>query len=137
MLRRIAAGETHPRVAAAVGCSTKSVQRLLVRSGGLASQTRPRSALRPWLAEREEISRGLEAGASCRAIAQRIGGALDGLARHPHASEPDPGRRLDLHPYAGRRPRRLRGIREREAGVDLYRHPSRPLQRDARRRRGR
>ena len=38
-LRRIAAGAAHPVAAAAVGCSTKAVQRLLVRTGGLAPRS--------------------------------------------------------------------------------------------------
>jgi IS30 family transposase len=69
---RIAAGERYEAVAAAVGCSTKSVQRLLAASGGVPPRTRPRSRLRLSLAEREEISRGLQAGTSCRAIAVRL-----------------------------------------------------------------
>lgn len=69
---RVAAGERYEAVAAAVGCSTKSVQRLLAASGGVPPRTRPRSRLRLSLAEREEISRGLQAGASCRAIAAHL-----------------------------------------------------------------
>ncbi len=55
--RRVGAGETFAGVAAAVGCSTKSIQRLFVRTGGLAPRTPVRSPLRLSLAEREEISR--------------------------------------------------------------------------------
>lgn len=70
---RIAAGETHWEAAEAVGCSTRTVQRLLVKTGGLPSRARPPSPLRLSLAEREEVSRGLRAGESCRAIAQGLG----------------------------------------------------------------
>jgi IS30 family transposase len=62
----------HAGARAAVGCSTKAVQRLLIRSGGLVPQSRPRSALRLSLGEREEISCGLLAGDSCRAVAARM-----------------------------------------------------------------
>ncbi len=79
--RRIAAGETHPAAAAAVGCSTKAVQRLLRRTGGLAPRTEPRSPLRLSLGEREEISRGLLAGESCRSIAARLRRATSTVSR--------------------------------------------------------
>lgn len=78
---RIAAGETHWEVAEAIDCSTKTVQRLLVKTGGLPSRARPRSPLRLSLAEREEISRGLRAGDSCRAIARRLGRAPSTVSR--------------------------------------------------------
>lgn len=59
---RIATGETHWEAATkAVDCSTKTVQRLLVKTGVLPFRARPRSPLRLSLAEREEISRGLRA----------------------------------------------------------------------------
>jgi transposase, IS30 family len=70
--RRVAAGERFEDAAAAVGCSAKSVQRLLAAAGGVPPRTTARSRLRLSLAEREEISRGLEAGESCRAIAARL-----------------------------------------------------------------
>jgi len=78
---RIAAGETHWETAEAVGCSTKSVQRLLAKTGGLRLRAAPRSSLRLSLCEREEISRGLRAGESYRAIAQRLGRAPSTVSR--------------------------------------------------------
>ena len=69
--RRVRAGETHGAAAAAVGCSAKSVQRLLATMGGLKSRAKPRSSLRLSLAEREELSRGLLGGDSRRLIAAR------------------------------------------------------------------
>lgn len=69
---RVRAGETFEHAATAVGCSTKSIQRLLARTGGMAPRSRPRSPLRLSLAEREEISRRLLAGDSMRTIAARL-----------------------------------------------------------------
>ncbi len=83
---RVAAGERYEAVAAAVGCSTKTVQRLLARSGGVPPRTRPRSRLRLSLAEREEISRGMHDGASCRAIAVRLGRSPSTVAREVSAN---------------------------------------------------
>jgi transposase, IS30 family len=59
--RLIWAGETFETAAAAVGCSTKSIQRFLALTGGLKRRVKERSALRLSLADREEISRGLTA----------------------------------------------------------------------------
>jgi len=69
---RVRAGETHLAAAVSVGCSAKSVQRLLEKTGGVKPRTKLQSALRLSLPEREEISRGLLAGDSCRAIAARL-----------------------------------------------------------------
>jgi len=73
--RRVRAGETHLEAAMAVGCSAKSVQRLLEKTGEVKPRTKPQSALRLSLPEREEISRALVAGDSCHLIAQRLGRA--------------------------------------------------------------
>jgi transposase, IS30 family len=77
--RLIWGGETFATAAAAVGCSTKSIQRFLAATGGLKRRVRERSARRLSLAEREELSRGLVAGDSLRRIASRLG-TLDDLA---------------------------------------------------------
>ena len=79
--RRVRAGETHAVAALAVGCSAKSVQRLLVKTGGVKPRARPQSAWRLSLPEREEISRGLLAGDSCRVIARRLGRAPSTVSR--------------------------------------------------------
>lgn len=79
--RRVRAGETHVAAAISVGCSAKSVQRLLRRTGGIKPRTTPQSALRLSLPEREEISRGLLAGHSCRVIATRLGRAPSTVSR--------------------------------------------------------
>ena len=79
--RRIHAGEKFEVVAAAVGCSTKSIQRYLALTGGVRRRTRERSALRLSLREREEISLGLTAGESLRAIARRLSRSPSTISR--------------------------------------------------------
>jgi uncharacterized protein YerC len=79
--RRVAQGETFAAAAAAVGCSTKSVQRLLARTGGMARRSRERSPLRLSLADREELSRGLIAGDPLRSITARLGRATSTISR--------------------------------------------------------
>src|SRR5215203_6114633 len=79
--RRISGGETFAGAAAAVGCSTKSIQRFMARTGGLARKKRERSPLRLSLGEREELSRGLLAGDSLRRIATRLGRAPSTVSR--------------------------------------------------------
>ena len=79
--RRVRAGETHAAAAAALGCSAKSVQRLLGKTGGLKSRAILQSALRLSLPEREEISRGLLAGETCHGIAARLGRSPSTVSR--------------------------------------------------------
>jgi IS30 family transposase len=83
---RITAGQTHVEAAEAVGCSTKTVQRILVRSGGLRPRRKARSTLRLTQCEREEISRGLKGGDSCRKIAKRLGRAPSTISREVAAN---------------------------------------------------
>ena len=79
--RRVRAGETYRTAAEAVGCSAKSVQRLLGRTGGLRPRATPQSPLRLSLPEREEISRGLLTGETCRHIAARLGRSPSTVSR--------------------------------------------------------
>ena len=79
--RRIWSGETFATAAAAVGCSTRSIQRFLALTGGLKRRLKERSALRLSLAEREELSRGLVAGDSLRTIATRLRRAPSTISR--------------------------------------------------------
>lgn len=79
--RRVRAGETHLAAAISVGCSAKSVQRLLRKTGGVKPRTKLQSALRLSLPEREEISRGLLGGDSCRVIATRLGRSPSTVSR--------------------------------------------------------
>ena len=78
--RRISQGATFANAAAAVGCSTRSIQRFLGRTGG-GMMSRARSPLRLSLADREELSRGLMAGDSLRQIAIRLGRAVSTISR--------------------------------------------------------
>jgi len=74
-------GATFESAATAVGCSTKSIQRYLALTGGLRRRVKQRSALRLSLAEREDLSRGLVAGESLRAIATRLRRAPSTVSR--------------------------------------------------------
>ena len=79
--RLIWGGETFETAAAAVGCSTKSIQRFLALTGGVKRRVKERSALRLSLADREELSRGLVAGDSLRTIATRLRRAASTISR--------------------------------------------------------
>jgi IS30 family transposase len=78
--RRIWGGETFAAAAAAVGCSTKSIQRFMALTGGLRPR-RQRSPRRLSVSDREELSRGLVAGDSLRSIAIRLGRAPSTISR--------------------------------------------------------
>ena len=86
LLRLVRSGETYQAAARVVGCSSKSVQRLLAKTGGIKPRSTPRSALRLSPAEREEISRGLLAGESCRRIAARLHRAPSTVSREVAAN---------------------------------------------------
>ena len=79
--RLISGGCSFEEAAATVRCSTKTVQRLLNMVGGMPPRPATRSTRQLSLAEREEVSRGLEAGASYRAIARRLGRAPSTVCR--------------------------------------------------------
>ena len=79
--QRVRAGARHVDAAAAVGCSAKSVQRLLRNTGGIKPRKPVQSPWRLTLAEREDILCGLRDGDSCRAIAHRLGRAASTVSR--------------------------------------------------------
>jgi IS30 family transposase len=79
--RRIHEGEKYEEVGSAVGCSTKAIQRYLALTGGVRRRTKPRSPVRLSLKEREEISLGLEARESLRAIGHRLSRAPSTISR--------------------------------------------------------
>jgi IS30 family transposase len=91
--RLIQGGETFATAAAAVGCSTKSIQRFLALTGGLKRRVKERSALRLSLAEREELSRGLVGGESLRRIAARLRRAPSTISREVAWNGPRSGYR--------------------------------------------
>jgi len=105
--RRVSEGETFAAAAAAVGCSTKSIQRFMARTGGLMGRARERSLLRLSLADREELSRGLVAGDSLRRIAARLGRATSTISREVAWNGPRDGYRAwRAESTAARRARR-------------------------------
>jgi hypothetical protein len=69
----VSSGAGAEEAGGAVGCTGRSVRRLVVALGGVRAGERPRSPRRPWLEDREEIRAGLRAGHSFAAIARRIG----------------------------------------------------------------
>ena len=85
-VRRISGGCSFEEAAAAVRCSTKTVQRLLNTVGGMPPRKPTRSKRHLSLAEREEVSRGLGSGASYRAIARRLGRAPSTISREVHGN---------------------------------------------------
>ncbi len=80
------AGKSFAQVAEQVGCSKKLVQRVLNATGGLAPRIVPRAPLRLSMAEREEISCGLQAGETLRAIGRRLGRAPSTISREVAAN---------------------------------------------------
>ena len=84
ILERVSCGETQPQVAHALGCTERTIRRVLARAGGTPSRRsrrRQRSSLRLSLIEREEIRAGIAAGDSFRVIARRIGRAPSTVSR--------------------------------------------------------
>jgi transposase, IS30 family len=78
---RLRAGHAAKPTARALGLPTGTVRAYLVRCGGIRPEPRRRSSGRLSFAEREEISRGLAAGWSLRAIAAGLGRAPSTITR--------------------------------------------------------
>jgi len=74
-------GESLQQIATALLVSVATVRTVVARSGGVAPRPRTRSPRTLQLREREEISRGLAAGQSARAIAQALGRAPSTITR--------------------------------------------------------
>ena len=71
--RRWREGQTLTEIAAALSSSPASVFAMIRRQGGYSPPVRTRSERSLSIEDREEVSRGLSAGDSFRAIAARIG----------------------------------------------------------------
>jgi len=80
------AGVSVSESARRVGCSSKSVYRVLRRGGGIAPGVRRRSLRALTVVEREEISRGLRAELSFRQIALVLGRSVSTVAREVAAN---------------------------------------------------
>ena len=78
---RLRAGHAAKPMARGLGLSTGTVRAYLVRCGGIRPDPRRRSPGRLSFTEREEISRGLAAGGSLRAIAAGLGRATSTVSR--------------------------------------------------------
>jgi IS30 family transposase len=74
-------GESLNSIARHFGCGHSSIQHVFSRTGGIRPAPRQRSRLALTLAEREEISRGVAAGQSLRAIASTLGRAASTVSR--------------------------------------------------------
>ena len=81
VLGRMFAGEDVHAVAASSGLWHLSVHRIVRGTGGLKPRVCPRSTRQLAFAEREEISRGVEAGFSLRGIAKALGRSASTVSR--------------------------------------------------------
>jgi IS30 family transposase len=79
--RRYKDGESILGIAHALGRRDSSVHKILQRTGGIAPALRCRSARVLNLGEREEVSRGLAAGNTIRAIARKLGRAASTVSQ--------------------------------------------------------
>jgi IS30 family transposase len=124
---RIRAGETFAKVAAAVGCSTKSIQRLLDSRARTKRKPRVRSPLRLSCVEREELSRGLLLGLSFRRVAKGLGRAPSTISREVKANGMrEAYRAFQAETAASQRGRRPRA-RKLESNIRLRREVERRL----------
>jgi IS30 family transposase len=80
------AGVPVKRIARHLGRQNSSLRRFIADAGGRRPTPRERSELRLTLAEREEISRGLAARWSMRAIAAELGRAPSTVCREVNAN---------------------------------------------------
>ena len=79
--RRLRAGHSVKPTARALGLPTSTVRAYLIRCGGIRPEPRHRATGRLSFGEREEISRGLAAGLSFRAIAAGLGRSASTVSR--------------------------------------------------------
>ena len=81
VLELLSSGASAEEAGRAVGATGRSVRRLLAALGGVKARTRPRSALRLSLEEREEIRAGCQARDSLAQIARSIGRSASTVSR--------------------------------------------------------
>ena len=81
VMEMLASGSSAQEAGRAVGCTARSVGRLLAALGGVKARRRPRSSLRLSLEDREEIGVGLQAGDSFAQIARSIGRSASTVSR--------------------------------------------------------
>lgn len=79
--RRYKSGETMLGIAQALGQGRNNLYRVLEATGGIAPRRRNRSSRVLSFREREEISRGIAAGETFRAIARRLGRAVSTISQ--------------------------------------------------------
>jgi IS30 family transposase len=82
------AGVPVKRIAKHLGRQNVSLRKFIADAGGKRPTARQRSELRQSLEEREEISRGLAAGDSIRAIAEALGRSPSTVCREVNAMRP-------------------------------------------------
>jgi IS30 family transposase len=80
------AGVPVKRIAKHLGRQNSSLRKFIADAGGTRPTPRERSDLRLSLEEREEISRGLAAGYSIRAVAEALGRAPSTVCREVNAN---------------------------------------------------
>jgi IS30 family transposase len=114
--RDVAAGKPFPEAAAGVGCSIRSVGRVVARLGGIVPRGPERSPLRLSLSEREELSRGLVEGESLRSIAKRLGRAPSTVSREVNGN----GGRAEYRAWQAERNSRARGRRPKPSKLTLH-----------------
>lgn len=74
-------GVIFPQIARELELPTGAVSYLIIKRGGIAPSERRRSQVALAALEREEISRGIATGKSCRAIARDLGRAPSSISR--------------------------------------------------------
>ena len=82
--RRRAGGEPVATIARQMGRDRGTVWKVVTATGGIPPRTPERSCRELKAGEREELSRGLARGESCRALARRLGRAHSTLSREVH-----------------------------------------------------
>jgi IS30 family transposase len=118
--QRRRAGEDSDTIGRALGRRTNSVRQVLGRTGGVLPRV-PKEISARFLSapEREEISRGLAAGRSCRHIARRLGRSPSTIAREVQSNGgPQHYRAEAAHAEAHRRRRRPK-LRKMAVCVEL------------------